>query len=408
MAFKHVSKLLRRSTVYAQRLRQYQPAYQPSEPTKMQHAANANGAGCLNKTSQAGGCKHNDGLTHLLQANRQWAAEMRASDPDFFNRLVSQQNPEYLWIGCSDSRVPANQILGLAPGEIFVQRNVGNQAMHTDMNLMSCLEYAVKSLKVKTIILCGHYNCGAVKAALQLPHTTPGLVNCWISDIRECRNQAEKELRGLDAEQQLARLCELNVLRQVFHVATSPVVAGAWAEGQELHLYGVIYDLADGHLRKLAGPISGDEGYEHSLEGFVMEGLQVTRCPQTSMLRVNNTTSTDTEQDPLAQYEPNMVAADGDMLYPLPLLSTPSELVSSINNINLRESIAKHKQWAQGGVEVQRSQSGGSSPSSQQQAAGDEHHQHHDDDDSTMNHPLQHHDGGYPVLVGAAAAAGAQ
>eukprot|EP00775_Hariotina_reticulata_P003943 gene3943-4197_t len=203
---------------------------------------------------------HGDGLRKLLQANRDWASDMRQRDPDFFNRLVNQQSPEYLWIGCSDSRVPANQILGLQPGEVFVQRNVGNQAMHTDMNLMSCLEYAVKSLKVKTIILCGHYNCGAVKAALQLPHTTPSLVNCWISDIRDCRNQAEQELQQLDAEQQLARLCELNVLRQCFKVATSPIVASAWGEGQELHLYGLIYNLADGHLKKLAGPISSDDG----------------------------------------------------------------------------------------------------------------------------------------------------
>eukprot|EP00775_Hariotina_reticulata_P003559 gene3559-3828_t len=202
---------------------------------------------------------HKDTLKHLLEANRQWAADMRKKDPQFFKRLVSQQSPEYLWIGCSDSRVPANEILAMPPGAIFVQRNVGNQAMHTDMNLMACLEYAVMSLKVKTIILCGHYNCGAVRAALQLPHCTPGLVNCWISDIRECRNQAEHELHGLDTEQQLARLCELNVLRQVFHVATSPVVASAWAEGQEVHVYGLIYDLTDGHLKKLAGPISGDD-----------------------------------------------------------------------------------------------------------------------------------------------------
>eukprot|EP00882_Tetradesmus_deserticola_P031378 GHRQ01035480.1.p1 GENE.GHRQ01035480.1~~GHRQ01035480.1.p1 ORF type:complete len:256 (+),score=98.97 GHRQ01035480.1:127-894(+) len=217
----------------------------------------------LNSMASARCCDNQESLHRhsfdgLLAANREWAAAVRAADPEFFNRLVNQQHPEYLWIGCSDSRVPANQILGLAPGEIFVQRNVGNQAMHTDLNLMACLEYAVKSLKVKTVILCGHYNCGAVKAALQLPHTTPSLVNCWISDIRECRNRAEDELRGLGPEQQLARLCELNVLRQVFHVATSPVVAGAWAEGQEVHVYGLIYDLADGHLRKLAGPISGD------------------------------------------------------------------------------------------------------------------------------------------------------
>ncbi|KAF6266235.1 carbonic anhydrase [Scenedesmus sp. NREL 46B-D3] len=313
---------------------------------------------------------------------------MREADPEFFNRLVNQQRPEYLWIGCSDSRVPANQILGMAPGEIFVQRNVGNQAMHTDLNLMACLEYAVKSLKVKTIILCGHYNCGAVKAALQLPHTTPGLVNCWISDIRECRNQAEAELRGLQPEQQLARLCELNVLRQVFHVATSPVVAGAWAEGQEVHVYGAIYDLADGHLRKLAGPINGDDKYNRSLEGFVMDGLRVTQCPGTQLMRVSSAHDTSSHAvlaaasarsagtmrgvggtvgamavecgttipaSPCAlrktgssssREEAGSAASDE---CPLGIASSPSELATSINNINLAESIAKHKQWTQAG-----------------------------------------------------------
>lgn len=283
---------------------------------------------------------------------------MREKDPEFFNRLVNQQNPEYLWIGCSDSRVPANQILGLAPGEIFVQRNVGNQAMHTDLNLMACLEYAVKSLKVKTIILCGHYNCGAVRAALQLPHCTPGLVNCWISDIRECRNQAEKELIDLDPEQQLAKLCELNVLRQVFKIATSPVVASAWAEGQELHLYGVIYDVADGHLRKLAGPISSDDGYVRDMKDFVARGLQLIRCPNSQRLRVS------IQDESLLAAAVASVAArsagnsdggvpaqqeDLDAFATPPsfsFASSPSEVISSINNINLAESIAKHKQWA--------------------------------------------------------------
>lgn len=281
-------------------------------------------------------CNHRDGLENLLEANRTWAAEMRAKDPEFFNRLMGQQNPEFLWIGCSDSRVPANQILGLAPGEIFVQRNVGNQAMHTDMNLMSCLEYAVNVLKVKTVILCGHYGCGAVRAALELPHATPGLVNCWISDIRECRNQAGAELRGLDPEQALARLCELNVLRQVFHVATSPVVASAWARGQELHLYGVIYDLGDGHLRKLAGPISGDECYEHNLDEFVAAGLQVTRCPTTQQLVVS------VSDDASADEERNAGSGGSGA----PLVRSPSEILQRVNNINLAESIAQHKQWA--------------------------------------------------------------
>ncbi|KIZ01292.1 carbonic anhydrase [Monoraphidium neglectum] len=144
----------------------------------------------------------------------------------------------------------------MSPGEVFVQRNVGNQAMHTDMNCMSCLEYSIKSLKVKTIIVCGHYNCGAVRAALELPSRTPGLVNCWISDIREARSQASRELAGLSREEALRRLCELNVMRQVFHVCTSPVVQEAWAVGQEVHVWGVIYDVADGLVHRLAGPMN--------------------------------------------------------------------------------------------------------------------------------------------------------
>eukprot|EP00879_Flechtneria_rotunda_P033498 GHRR01037110.1.p1 GENE.GHRR01037110.1~~GHRR01037110.1.p1 ORF type:complete len:273 (+),score=102.38 GHRR01037110.1:180-998(+) len=219
-------------------------------------------------------------------------------------------------------------------------------------------------LQVKTIILCGHYNCGAVKAALQLPHTTPGLVNCWISDIRECRNQAEAELRGLDPEQQLARLCELNVLRQVLHVATSPVVAAAWAEGQELHLYGLIYDLADGHLRKLAGPISADESYSHNVDSFVMQGLRVIRCPTTQLLCMSNTGSTTTAASMAAA--PAVSCADpvgGEMAFPL--LPSPSEVVSRINNMNLAESIAKYKQW--GTVKISANSTDGTLPSAEQQ-----------------------------------------
>ena len=174
---------------------------------------------------------------------RNWASSCVSSDPDYFNRLSSQQAPEYLWIGCSDSRVPADVIVGLEPGEVFVQRNVGNQCMHTDMNVMSCLEYAVTVLKVKVIICCGHYGCGAVKGALTMPSKAPGLVNLWISDIRECRNQHCEELSELPLNDQIDRLCELNVMRQTFHVCTSPVVQNAWDQGQELSVYGMVYSL---------------------------------------------------------------------------------------------------------------------------------------------------------------------
>ncbi|KAG2438275.1 hypothetical protein HYH02_010973 [Chlamydomonas schloesseri] len=214
-----------------------------------------------------------DHFSKLLQNNREWCKARLAADPKFFERLCTQQNPEYLWIGCSDSRVPANQILGLQPGEVFVQRNVGNQATHTDLNCMSCLEYSVKELQVKNVIVCGHYGCGAVKAALKLPSKTTNLVNCWISDIRECRNQHRAELMGLEGlEAQVDRLCELNVLRQTFHVATSPVVQAAWDRGQELHLYGVVYSLKDGQIKKLVGPISGNGDFECDQADFESHG----------------------------------------------------------------------------------------------------------------------------------------
>ena len=140
------------------------------------------------------------------------------------------------------------------------------------MNAMSALEYAVKALRVKTVMVTGHYGCGAVRAALSLPSRTPGLVNCWISDIREARNQAARELSSLPPERQVRRLCELNVLRQVFHVCTSPVVQQAWAEGQELHVWGLIYDVADGRLRPLAGPISAETEVTPTVDAFVAAG----------------------------------------------------------------------------------------------------------------------------------------
>ncbi|GLC39264.1 hypothetical protein PLESTB_001649800 [Pleodorina starrii] len=212
-----------------------------------------------------------DPLDKLLRKNKAWSAARIAEDPEYFNRLITQQAPEYLWIGCSDSRVPANAILGLEPGEVFVQRNVGNQATHTDLNCMSCLEYSVKELKVRNIILCGHYGCGAVKAALKMPSKTHNLVNCWISDIRECRNQHRAELMALpNLDAQTDRLCELNVLRQTFNVCTSPVVQSAWDKGQSLHIYGAIYSLKDGLIKKLVGPISKNGDFVHDQTTFAV------------------------------------------------------------------------------------------------------------------------------------------
>lgn len=260
-------------------------------------------------------------IAKLMEANRAWADKMEKDDPQFFKALQDQQSPEFLWIGCSDSRVPANQILGLAPGEIFVQRNVGNQVLHNDMNVMSCVEYAVKALKVKTIIVCGHYNCGAVKASLTLPTASPGVVNCWISDIRACRNQAAAELQGLNADDQLAKMCELNVLRQVFSVATSPMVASAWEEGQSLSIYGMIYSLKDGKLKMLAGPISGQQGYEHNLQSFMQHGIKVERCPTTKALKVTRPEGAS--------------KANGT-----------EEIEAGLNSVQLIDSINRHQNWS--------------------------------------------------------------
>lgn len=208
------------------------------------------------------GAKHSHpGIDEVLNNNATWADSMEKSKPDFFSSLANQQLPQYLWIGCSDSRVPANQILGLNPGEVFVQRNVGNLATHKDMNCMSCLEYAVDVLKVKHVIVCGHYNCGAVRASLALPTKTPGLVNLWIADIRDTRNRYQKKLQKLNSEAQIDRMCELNVVRQVFNVCTSPVVQTAWARGQELTVNGLIYSVANGRLKKLTESITTLEDF---------------------------------------------------------------------------------------------------------------------------------------------------
>ncbi|MEW5310565.1 MAG: hypothetical protein WDW38_002351 [Sanguina aurantia] len=203
-----------------------------------------------------------DGLSQVMKNNRAWASSVIEQDATYFDRLCELHAPDYMWIGCADARVPANIIMGLDAGEVFTQRNVGNQACHTDLNCMSCLEYAVKVLKVKQIIVCGHYGCGAVKASLSMPSGTQGLVNCWISDIRNCRNEHAAELKALGTgAAQTDRLCELNVLRQTFNVCTSPVVQEAWANGVELSVLGLVYALKDGLLRNIVGPLSKDSDF---------------------------------------------------------------------------------------------------------------------------------------------------
>jgi carbonic anhydrase len=189
-------------------------------------------------------------LEQLFANNRAWVARVTREDPQFFERLKHQQRPELLWIGCSDSRVPANQIVGLLPGDVFVHRNIANVVVHTDLNCLSVLQFAVDVLEVRHIIVCGHYGCGGVGAALNEQRL--GLVDNWIRHIADVREQHAEELEAVtDPEARLRLLCELNVRAQVDNVAKTTVVQDAWARGQSVRLHGWIYDVADGLLRDL-------------------------------------------------------------------------------------------------------------------------------------------------------------
>jgi len=195
-----------------------------------------------------------DRLDILLQKNRAWAASVSAQDPEFFKRLASQQRPRYLWIGCSDSRVPANQIIGLAPGEVFVHRNVANIVAETDFNVLAVLQYAVDVLQVRHIILCGHYGCGGVKAALE--NFRHGMIDNWLSGIRALRRLHREELDTLPPEAAADRLCELNVLDQARHVARTTILEDAWQRGQQIAIHSWIYRLDTGIINPLTDPIS--------------------------------------------------------------------------------------------------------------------------------------------------------
>ena len=198
-------------------------------------------------------------LSHLFARNRQWASEMVRHDPEFFDRLSSQQAPQYLWIGCSDSRVPANQIVGLLPGEMFVHRNVANLVVHTDLNCLSVLQFAVDVLQVGHVIVCGHYGCGGVVAALR--DEKLGLIDNWLRHVQDVRHKHRPRLDALETEEQRqARLCELNVIEQVAHTCQTTVVRDAWARGQSLAVHGWIYGVGDGLLRDLGMCVTrGDE-----------------------------------------------------------------------------------------------------------------------------------------------------
>jgi carbonic anhydrase len=189
-------------------------------------------------------------LSHLFENNRAWAGDMTRQDPEFFRRLSSQQTPKYLWIGCSDSRVPANQIVGLVPGEMFVHRNVANVVIHTDLNCLSAMQFAVDVLQVGHIIVCGHYGCGGVLAALR--DEKYGLIDNWLRHVQDVRFKHAGQLTELETEKQRHdRLCELNVIEQVANVSQTTVVRDAWSRGQSLAVHGWVYDIADGLLQDL-------------------------------------------------------------------------------------------------------------------------------------------------------------
>ena len=194
----------------------------------------------------------------LLDNNKVWVSKNLEKDPDFFNRLAHGQQPPLLWIGCSDSRVPANEIIGAQPGEVFVHRNIANMVIHTDMSMLSVLDYAVNVLNVKHIIVCGHYGCGGVQAAMG--NKQIGLIDNWIRHIKDVYRHHATELNSIDGEKdRFNRFVELNVAEQVFDLAKTSIVQGAWKKKKELHIHGWVYDIADGLINDLEVTIRNNE-----------------------------------------------------------------------------------------------------------------------------------------------------
>ncbi|PID47014.1 MAG: carbonate dehydratase [Proteobacteria bacterium] len=195
-------------------------------------------------------------LENLFENNKQWAKKMLETDPDFFEKLQQQQNPEYFWVGCSDSRVPASEIMNLLPGEVFVQRNVANQVVHSDMNCLTALQFAVDVLQVRHVIVCGHYSCGGVKAALE--RERHGLVDNWLLHVRDTITKHSEQLKLIkDESQKMDRVCELNVIEQVVNICNTTTMEDAWARNQDVNVHGLIYSIKDGHLKNLDMSISG-------------------------------------------------------------------------------------------------------------------------------------------------------
>ncbi len=197
-------------------------------------------------------------LERLFTNNRNWAADILKADPAFFGKLTHQQTPEFLWIGCSDSRVPANEIVGLLPGDLFVHRNVANLVVHSDMNCLSVIQYAVDILKVKHIIVCGHYGCGGIRAAFEKrPH---GLIDNWLGHVRDLSQRRQGELSQLgDNQQRLDRLCELNIIEQVRNVGNTTFVQSAWDRAEPVAIHGWIYSISNGLLKDLGYSVANNQ-----------------------------------------------------------------------------------------------------------------------------------------------------
>ena len=196
-------------------------------------------------------------LKYLFDNNLAWAASIKEGDPEFFTRLSKQQAPEYLWIGCSDSRVPANQIVNLPPGEVFVHRNIANIVVHSDLNCLSVIQFAVEALKVKHIIVCGHYGCGGIAAAME--DQEHGLIDNWLRHVKDVIRFNAKQFEGLNQEQKLDLLCELNVKEQVTNICNTPIVKNAWKQGNALSIHGWIYSVDNGILKDLDTCVSSED-----------------------------------------------------------------------------------------------------------------------------------------------------
>ena len=220
-------------------------------------------------------------LVNLFEQNREWASRMEGDRPGFFRRLMQQQRPRYMWIGCSDSRVPANQITGLEPGEIFVHRNVANVVVPNDLNCISTIQFAVDQLKVEHVMVVGHYGCGGVLAALE--DRRIGLADSWLQHVRDVRNRHAELLKGLPIEDRHAALCELNVIEQVLNVANTTVIRDAWSRGQQLAVHGWVYALSDGLLRDLHVDVEGVDNLEAARSNAVAKAGRLAALSGTSM-----------------------------------------------------------------------------------------------------------------------------